>query len=304
MPGIDTKFCGNFFKLKCFFWSHTIRSLTNKYFKISSNDTLWYIVIFLSIEEWILKIIKAISISDRKGMRKNNIEATTLIAGFGLKNDAHAGDWHRQVSFLAEESIESMRQKGLSVVAGNFAENITTTGLNLTGLEVGTHITIGETELIISQLGKICHTPCAIYHQAGDCVMPREGIFAVVIKGGEIKVGDAIKVTDKHSPSTAIVSNDCIEKETVKDALQKTFQPAFIRFDTVNNKKGGNLAAIVEDLTATQKTKNIVIVDPTGELGLSLPGLPLQETGPNRYTCRQSTVYYCRSCSPSLALPI
>ena len=236
-------------------------------------------------------------------MRKKNIEATTLIAGFGLQHDAHGGDWHRQVSFLAEESIESMRQKGLSVVAGNFAENITTTGLHLTGLEVGTHVTIGETELIISQLGKICHKPCAIYHQAGDCVMPREGIFAVVIQGGEIKVGDAIKVSDRHSASAAIVGNDCIEKEAVKNVVRKTFQPAFIRFDTVNNKKGGTLGAIIDDLTLTQKTKNIVVVDPTGELGLSLSGLPLQETGPNRYTCRQSTIYYCRSGNPSLEAP-
>lgn len=130
---------------------------------------------------------------------EKNIEATTLIAGFGLKDDAHGGDWHRQVSFLAEESIEFMRQKGLNVVAGNFAENITTQGLHLTELEVGTHITIGDAELIISQLGKICHTPCAIYHQAGDCVMPREGIFAVVIQGEKSREEMSSKLeTDTH----------------------------------------------------------------------------------------------------------
>ena len=128
--------------------------------------------------------IKAISISDRKGMRKKNIESTQLIADFGLKDDAHAGKWHRQVSFLAEESIETMRAKGLDVVAGNFAENITTEGLDLTSIRVGTHLKIGESELVISQLGKICHTRCAIYHQAGDCVMPREGIFGVIVQGG------------------------------------------------------------------------------------------------------------------------
>ena len=127
-------------------------------------------------------------------MRKNNIDLTNLIADFGLENDAHGGRWHRQVSFLAQESINTMRAKGLDVVAGNFAENITTEGLDLTTLEVGRHITIGPTELVISQLGKICHTRCVIYHQAGDCVMPREGIFAKVLVGGDVKAGDSIEV--------------------------------------------------------------------------------------------------------------
>ncbi|MBM9531821.1 MOSC domain-containing protein, partial [Desulfoprunum benzoelyticum] len=130
--------------------------------------------------------VKAISISDRKGIRKNNIASGELLAGFGLAGDAHGGDWHRQVSLLAQESIETMRAGGLDVVAGNFAENITTKGIDLTTLPVGTHLMIGETELVVSQLGKICHHRCAIYHQAGDCVMPREGLFAVVRKGGII----------------------------------------------------------------------------------------------------------------------
>ena len=133
-----------------------------------------------------MKVIKAISISDRKGVRKKNIDSVLLRENFGLENDAHGGDWHRQVSFLAQESINFMREKGLDVVAGNFAENITTEGIDLVALKVGTHLQIGTTELVISQLGKICHNRCAIYHQAGDCVMPREGIFGVVLKGGEI----------------------------------------------------------------------------------------------------------------------
>lgn len=120
--------------------------------------------------------IKAISISDRKGMRKTNISKGTLVQDFGLKNDAHGGKWHRQISLLAEESIQFMREKGLDVVAGNFAENITTEGIDLLTLSVGDHIKLGDTEIVISQLGKICHNRCAIYHQAGDCVMPRGNI--------------------------------------------------------------------------------------------------------------------------------
>ncbi len=154
-----------------------------------------------------MKTITAISISERKGMRKKNIDSTNLIKNFGLENDAHGGEWHRQVSFLAEESIQTMRDKGLDVTAGNFAENITTEGVDLTRVPVGTHITIGDTELVISQLGKICHTPCAIYHQAGDCVMPKEGIFAVVKRGGSIKVGDRLEVTEKKSQAAAIISS-------------------------------------------------------------------------------------------------
>lgn len=245
-----------------------------------------------------MKRIKAISISDRKGIRKKNIPATRLIPSFGLENDAHAGKWHRQVSFLAEESIETMRAKGLDVVAGNFAENITTEGLDLTALEVGRHIRIGEAELIISQLGKICHTRCAIYHQAGDCVMPREGIFAVVVTGGAIEVGNAIEVDEKVSMSAAIVGSKETEAtlgEQLKQLTEEKFHPAFIRFDALTEKEGGTLPAILEDLVATQKTTDIVVYDPTGSMGLTLAGYPRQEGSPNSYRRENSTIYYCRT---------
>lgn len=242
--------------------------------------------------------ITAISISDRKGIRKKNIESTNLIADFGLENDAHAGKWHRQVSFLAEESIATMRAKGLDVVAGNFAENITTKGLDLTSLRVGTHLTIGESELVISQLGKICHTRCAIYHQAGDCVMPREGIFGVVLKGGKIQVGDVIEIQDKVSEAAAIIGT--METETtfgeeLKRQVREKFQPAFIRFDTLNNKEGGSLAAILRDLTTAQKIKNIVVFDPSGSLGLTLTGLTPLANRPNCFDIGDSLLSYCRT---------
>jgi len=241
--------------------------------------------------------IKAISISDRKGIRKKNIQQSNLVADFGLENDAHAGKWHRQVSFLAQESIETMRDKGLDVVAGNFAENITTEGLDLPSLKVGTHVKIGQSLLVISQLGKICHTRCAIYHQAGDCVMPREGIFGVVIEGGNIRVGDSIEILDKFSEAAAIIGSKETEAtawDELKRLIDEKFTPAFIRFDTLTTKEGGSLPAILEDLTTTQKIKNIIIFDPSGNLGLTLTGL-FNQGKPNQFSSSKSTIYYCRT---------
>jgi MOSC domain-containing protein YiiM len=142
-------------------------------------------------------LIRAISISDRKGIAKTNVDSIVLIANHGLEGDAHAGPWHRQVSLLAEESIAKMRAKGLSVEPGAFAENITTAGLNLPALAIGARLRLGQAELEITQIGKTCHKHCAIYEQAGDCIMPREGLFARVLVGGEIHVGDAIWEKDE-----------------------------------------------------------------------------------------------------------
>lgn len=137
--------------------------------------------------------ILAISISERKGVRKNNVDSATLKEDFGIVGDAHAGTKNRQVSLLARESIEKMKAKGLKVKAGDFAENITTEGLDLLSLRIGDRLKINkEVILELSQIGKVCHTRCSIYYQAGDCVMPKEGIFAKVIKGGQIKTGDSI----------------------------------------------------------------------------------------------------------------
>ncbi len=139
------------------------------------------------------KII-SINISPKKGMRKKAVDSAVLLDNFGIENDAHAsGKWHRQVSLLAKESIKKMTDKGLDVGPGDFAENITTEGVELPVLPIGTKMTINDDiELEVSQIGKLCHNRCAIYEQAGDCVMPREGIFVKVIKGGTIKTGDEI----------------------------------------------------------------------------------------------------------------
>ncbi len=139
--------------------------------------------------------IVSINISDKKGVKKRGVDEALLVADHGLEKDAHAGDWHRQVSLLASESIEKMRDTGLTLDAGDFAENITTRDIDLVSLPVGTRVRVGgEILLEISQIGKECHERCAIYYQAGDCVMPREGVFAKVLKGGLVKKGDGLEV--------------------------------------------------------------------------------------------------------------
>ena len=141
--------------------------------------------------------IRAISISASKGLPKSNVPEAELRAGHGLVGDAHAGDWHRQVSLLDVESIEKFREKGLDVSPGDFAENITTEGLDLSGLKVGARLRVGAlAELEVTQLGKKCHGRCRIYEKVGDCIMPKQGVFARVTAGGTIKIGDVIEVVD------------------------------------------------------------------------------------------------------------
>jgi len=136
--------------------------------------------------------ILAVNVSLNKGERKASVPFVTLRVEHGVEGDAHAGDWHRQVSLLAMESIAKMQALGLKVGEGDFAENITTQGVDLVNLPVGTRLTLGETVLEVTQIGKVCHTRCAIFYQAGDCVMPKEGIFARVITGGVLRPGDEI----------------------------------------------------------------------------------------------------------------
>lgn len=140
--------------------------------------------------------IVSVNISGKKGVRKKPVEKVLLRAEYGIDGDAHASSaWHRQVSLLAVESIKKMRDKGLDVNPGDFAENITTEGIDLPGLPIGTLLAIGENIRVeVTQIGKECHTRCAIYYQAGDCVMPKEGIFVKVLTGGIVKEGDRIAV--------------------------------------------------------------------------------------------------------------
>jgi MOSC domain-containing protein YiiM len=141
--------------------------------------------------------VVAVSLSASKGEKKTPVPSAVLLADHGLQDDAHAGPGPRQVSLLSSESIGKMRAKGLSVGPGDFAENITVEGFDLTGSKPGDRIRVGEAVLEITRIGKECHNRCAIYIQAGDCVMPREGVFARVVRGGRVAAGDAVmKETD------------------------------------------------------------------------------------------------------------
>lgn len=136
----------------------------------------------------------SINVSEKKGTQKVPV-LSARIGAEGIEGDAHAGPWHRMVSLLADESVDKMRAAGLDVGPGAFAENLTTRGLDLLALPLGTRLHIGaEVVLEMTQHGKECHSRCAIYYQAGDCVMPREGVFAQVVTGGEIRTGDEIVV--------------------------------------------------------------------------------------------------------------
>ncbi len=139
--------------------------------------------------------ILAVNISQKKGEKKENIVCGLFLKNLGLKDDAHAEIGIRQVSLLAKESIEKIRAKGLNVQYGDFAENLTTEGIDLPTLPIGTLLKVGgEVLLEVTQIGKVCHDRCNIFYTVGDCVMPREGIFAKVLVGGEIKVDDRIEI--------------------------------------------------------------------------------------------------------------
>ena len=140
-----------------------------------------------------MKIV-SIAVSKKKGTRKVQVEEASLIQDYGLEGDAHAGPWHRQVSFLASESIKKAKKNGLDVTFGDFAENIATKGINWRKMQVGTIVQLGDSAVLeITQIGKECHNKCAIYYLAGDCIMPREGIFARVLKGGKIRRDDRVR---------------------------------------------------------------------------------------------------------------
>ena len=159
-------------------------------------------------------VVRSINISRKKGTRKTPIaegETKHVKEQWGFDDDAHAGDWHRQVSFLAWESVQKAQAMGLDVKEGDFGENFTTEGIDVLALPLGTQVQIGDEVVAeISQIGKVCHARCAIYYLAGDCIFPREGIFGVVLHGGNVKVGDKIQVlklgdgTCQYTPAEAL----------------------------------------------------------------------------------------------------
>lgn len=140
-----------------------------------------------------MKIV-SIAVSKHKGTVKKCVQEAELVENHGIKDDAHAGDWHRQLSLLAAEKIEQARLEDTEINYGDFAENVATTGIDWAQQPIGSRFRLGETaEVEITQIGKECHKKCAIYYRTGDCIMPREGVFAKILNGGPIKVGDIIE---------------------------------------------------------------------------------------------------------------
>lgn len=142
-------------------------------------------------------IVWAVCLSKKKGTVKEDVGKATLIEGMGLEGDAHAGFMHRQVSLLALEDIEKMREKMPNLGPGSFAENITVKGLDMDSLSIGDRVSVGDTLLEVTQIGKECHSKCEIFKITGDCIMPKKGIFCAVIKGGRVKKGDVVKKVKK-----------------------------------------------------------------------------------------------------------
>ena len=218
--------------------------------------------------------IQAISVSDRKGVIKENVPSAFFENDFGIKGDAHAGKWHRQVSLLALESVKKMQDKGLKVKSGDFAENITTVDIDLLSLPVGTKLQIGSIELIISQIGKVCHHKCAVYYHAGECVMPKEGIFGVVRGNGELKVGDEIKNLGKDGYSVGIITlSDRASKGKYEDltgpAIEKyiseNLKTSFIRKEIIADDKD-KLDITLKDFADIQ---NLDLIITNGSTGIS-----------------------------------
>jgi TatD DNase family protein len=138
--------------------------------------------------------IVAVCLSEKKGTAKRNVQSGKLRVCHGLAGDAHAGNWHRQVSLLSLEKIREFQSRGAEVQFGDFGENIVADGIDFRSLPVGTVLRTGQSMLVVTQIGKECHSHCAIFQTMGDCIMPREGVFAVVIRGGTVTVGDRIEV--------------------------------------------------------------------------------------------------------------
>ena len=145
--------------------------------------------------------VTSVNISEKKGTVKHEVPEIQLRLRHGIVGDAHAGDWHRQISMLAEESIDKIREILPNLKPGAFAENINTVGIGLKGLPVGTRLRIGEAEVAVTQIGKECHNDCAIKKAAGQCVMPTEGIFVAVVKEGVVRAGDAVEIIKEEAVS-------------------------------------------------------------------------------------------------------
>ncbi|MBT9136477.1 MAG: Molybdopterin adenylyltransferase [Firmicutes bacterium] len=215
--------------------------------------------------------VNAVSISKDKGMRKSPQPFVDIVLEHGLAGDAHGGVGHRQVSLLALESIKKMQAMGIDVHPGDFAENITLHGVDLAKVSVGTRLSLGDGAMLeITQLGKECHERCAIYYQAGDCVMPREGVFARVLRGGQVKAGDEVLVWPKLRILVITMSDRCSRHEAVDESGPAlAAELALTGASVATVLLADDYDDLVELLTATCDQNAADIVLTTGGTGLS-----------------------------------
>lgn len=170
--------------------------------------------------------VRAVCVSAEKGETKTEVSLATLVEDHGLEGDAHAGGWHRQISLLARSDVESMRERGLDLEPGDFGENMVVDGVDLKGLGIGSRIEVGEGLLEITQIGKACHNRCAIYFQTGDCIMPRDGVFARVVKGGRVRPDCSVRVVREVARSTFQVAVVTVSDSAAAGSAGDTSGPA------------------------------------------------------------------------------
>jgi len=213
----------------------------------------------------------AVCTSKTKGVPKQAVGSAKLVETHGIEGDAHAGRWHRQVSLLAEESIAKMRAKGLDVGPGAFAENITTRGLDLPSLPIGTRLGVGSEALLeVTQIGKECHSKCAVFQQVGECVMPTEGIFARVLHGGAVTAGDRIRVLPAISVGVVTISDKGFRGER-EDLSGAEIQKAVSNMGIVAERTivPDELDAIADELRRMADKLNVNLILTTGGTGFA-----------------------------------
>ena len=173
--------------------------------------------------------VLAVCTSAVKGVQKKNVQAAEFIVNHGIQGDAHAGSWHRQVSLLSADKIEAFRARGAEVEYGAFGENLVVQGFDFRALPVGTLLRCGDVLLEMTQIGKECHSHCAIFHQVGDCIMPREGVFARVLEGGTIRTGDTMELVPRTSPRPYQAAVITLSDKGARGEREDLSGPAIVR---------------------------------------------------------------------------
>lgn len=202
-------------------------------------------------------LVLHVCVSQKKGVCKREVHSARVVAGHGLEGDAHAGNWHRQVSLLAHSDIESMRAKGLSLIPGAFGENFVLDGIETSELGIGTRLQVGPVLLELSQVGKVCHTRCAIYYKTGDCIMPRTGLFARVIDGGVVTPGLRATIVSAIPRSTTQVAVLTASDRCSKGEMTDTAGPAVAKL--LRETLGAHIAwkdVVPDDVTQISRTLN------------------------------------------------